>query len=201
MYFSITATPANIENNVPRLGETAPPFEADSTFGRISLLDYIGKWIVLFSHPEDFTPICTSEIIAFTHIEPRLKQMNCELIGLSTDSNRSHMAWIQTIEEFTGEKISFPIIADTDKKVALTYGMLMPNESKTETVRCIFVIDDRQIIRAMSFYPGTTGRNTDEILRLVQALQITANQNVATPANWQPGGLAINYCCPFNKYH
>jgi peroxiredoxin (alkyl hydroperoxide reductase subunit C) len=194
-------TPSIMENldSFPRIGEPAPDFKADSTFGKINLSDYAGMWVVLFSHPEDFTPICTSEILAFAAIQPKLKENNCILIGLSTDTNRSHITWIQTIEEFTGEKIGFPIIADEDKKIASRYGMIMQGEYGEETGRCVFIIDPLQRIRAFSCYPVPTGRNTEEILRLVQALQISDVRNIATPANWQPGGLVVNYSSPYSK--
>jgi peroxiredoxin (alkyl hydroperoxide reductase subunit C) len=199
MNFLTESQPAASVRTFPRLGEPAPLFEAESTFGKIRLSDYRGKWVVLFSHPEDFTPICTSEIIAFADIQPLLREMNCHLIGLSTDSNRTHIAWLNTIEEFTNQKIDFPVIADTDKKVAASYGMIMPVESRTETARCLFIIDENQIIRAIQYYPASTGRNTSEIVRLVQALQISSNKKVATPANWQPGRITINCLSPYYK--
>lgn len=183
----------------PRIGEQAPDFRADSTIGKITLSDFAGKWVVLFSHPEDFTPICTSEILAFAAIQPKLEENNCMLMGLSTDSNRSHISWIQTIEEFTGEKIGFPIIADEDKKIASRYGMIMHGEYGEETSRCVFIIDPLQKIRAFSCYPVPTGRNTEEILRLVQALQICDLRHIATPANWLPGGLVVDYSSPYSK--
>jgi peroxiredoxin (alkyl hydroperoxide reductase subunit C) len=194
-------TPCIMENlsSFPRIGEKAPDFKADSTFGIISLSDFEGRWVVLFSHPGDFTPICTSEILAFAAIQPKLEENNCILMGLSTDTNRSHITWIQTIEEFTGEQIGFPIIADEDKQVASRYGMTMPGGCGQEISRCVFIIDPKQRIRAFSCYPVPTGRNTDEILRLVQALQISDLRSVATPANWQPGGLVVNYNSPYNK--
>ena len=177
----------------PRIGELAPDFIADSTFGTISLSDFAGKWVVLFSHPEDFTPICTSEILAFAAIQPKLRENNCMLMGLSTDTNRSHITWTQTIEEFTGEEIGFPIIADEDKKIASRYGMIMSSAYGQEVSRCVFIIDPCRKIRAFSCYPVPTGRNTEEILRLVQALQISDLRNIATPANCQPGGFVVNY--------
>jgi peroxiredoxin (alkyl hydroperoxide reductase subunit C) len=194
-------TPCILENVpcFPRIGEQAPDFKADSTFGTISLSDFAGRWVVLFSHPEDFTPICTSEILAFAAIQPKLQENNCILMGLSTDTNRSHITWIQTIEEFTGEKIGFPIIADEDKKIASRYGMIMQGEHGEETSRGVFIIDPQQRIRAFSCYPVPTGRNTEEILRLVQALQISDLRSIATPANWQPGGLVVNYASTYSK--
>lgn len=176
---------------LPRLGEPAPQFEATTTHGTLRLEDYQGSWLIMFSHPADFTPVCTTEFMGFAKIYPELKKLNTELLGLSIDSVYSHIAWVRNIEEKMGVKIEFPIIADLDKQVATKYGMIMPGESKTETSRCVFVIDDKQKLRAMVYYPLTTGRNMDEILRLIQALQITDAENVATPANWRPGEKVI----------
>jgi peroxiredoxin (alkyl hydroperoxide reductase subunit C) len=178
-------------HSLPRIGEPAPPFEAITTHGKIRLNDFKGAWLVLFSHPADFTPVCTSEFIAFAEIHPRLREMNCGLLGLSIDSVYSHIAWIRNIEEKMGQRIEFPVIADLNKDIASLYGMVMPGESRTETVRCVFVIDDRQMIRAMTYYPLSTGRNTDEIIRLIQALQAGDKYGVATPANWRPGERVI----------
>ncbi len=176
---------------MPRLGWPAPNFEAETTHGTLRLDDFRGSWVILFSHPADFTPVCTTEFVAFAQIAPELKKRNVELLGLSIDSTYSHIAWVRNIEEKFGVKITFPIIADLDKKVAMLYGMIMPGESKTETSRCVFVIDDKGILRAMIYYPLTTGRNTDEILRLIDALQTTDKHGVATPANWRPGDKVI----------
>jgi peroxiredoxin (alkyl hydroperoxide reductase subunit C) len=178
-------------SGLPRIGETAPPFEAVTTQGTIRLEDFKGSWLIIFSHPADFTPVCTTEFVAFAEIYPKLRALKCELMGLSIDSIYSHIAWTRNIEEKTGGKITFPIIADLDRKVSKAYGMVMPGESKTETVRCVFIIDDKQILRAMIYYPLSTGRNMDEILRLVQALQTSDGSGVATPANWRPGDKVI----------
>jgi peroxiredoxin (alkyl hydroperoxide reductase subunit C) len=129
--------------------------------------------------------------VAFAKIHPQLKELNCELMGLSIDSVYSHIAWVRNIEEKLEQKITFPVIADLDRKVATLYGMVMPGESKTETSRCVFIIDDKQVLRAMVYYPLTTGRNMDEILRVIQALQTTDKNGVATPANWRPGEKVI----------
>jgi len=179
------------ERRMPKLGEPAPQFETVTTFGKIKLEDFKGSWLILFSHPADFTPVCTTEFMAFAQIHPKLREMNCELMGLSIDSVYSHIAWVRNIEEKLGQKISFPVVADLNKEVASLYGMVMPGESKTETSRCVFVIDDKQKLRAMIYYPLTTGRNMDEILRLIQALQTTDKHGVATPANWRPGDKVI----------
>jgi peroxiredoxin (alkyl hydroperoxide reductase subunit C) len=177
--------------HLPRIGEPAPPFEAESTFGTIRLEDFQGSWLILFSHPADFTPVCTTEFAAFTEIQDELQEINVQLMGLSIDSVMAHIAWVRNIEEKFGLKIQFPVIADSDRQVANLYGMIMPGESKTETARCVFVIDPDGILRAVIYYPMTTGRNMEEILRLVRALQTTAEHGVSTPANWQPGDPVI----------
>jgi peroxiredoxin (alkyl hydroperoxide reductase subunit C) len=176
---------------LPRLGSPAPAFEAETTHGTLRLEDFKGNWVILFSHPADFTPVCTTEFVAFAKIAPELKKRKVELLGLSIDSVYSHIAWMRNIEDKLGVKITFPIIADLDKKVATAFGMIMPGESKTETSRCVFVIDDKGIVRAMVYYPLTTGRNMDELLRLVDALQTSDRHGVATPANWKPGEKVI----------
>jgi peroxiredoxin (alkyl hydroperoxide reductase subunit C) len=176
---------------LPRLGEPAPDFEAVTTHGTVRLSDYAGSWLILFSHPADFTPVCTTEFMAFAGIYPQLQERHTELLGLSIDSVTSHIAWLRNIEEKTGVKIPFPVIADLDRSVATAYGMVMPGESKTETARCVFLIDPLGMLRAMIYYPLTTGRNMDEIVRLVDALQAADANHVATPANWRPGDKVI----------
>lgn len=176
---------------LPRIGEPAPAFEAETTLGVLRLEDFKGSWLVFFSHPADFTPVCTTEFIAFAQIHEALRAKKCELLGLSIDSIFSHIAWVRRIEESFGVHIKFPVIADLSRQVAELYGMIMPGESKTETSRCVFVIDPKQIVRAVIYYPLTTGRNTAEILRLIDALQTTDQNAVATPANWQPGDKVI----------
>lgn len=176
---------------LPRLGSPAPQFEAVTTHGTLRLEDYKGSWVILFSHPADFTPVCTTEFIGFAEIYPQLKEMNTELLGLSIDSVYSHIAWVRNIKEKMGVDIPFPVIADLNKDVASLYGMVMPGESNTETSRCVFIIDDKQILRTMIYYPLTTGRNMDEILRVIQALQTSDKHGVATPANWRPGDKVI----------
>jgi len=177
--------------SMPRIGEQAPEFEAVTTHGTLKLSDFKDSWLVLFSHPADFTPVCTTEFIGFAQIHPELKKMNVELMGLSIDSVYSHIAWVRNIKENMGVDITFPVIADLNKDVAMKYGMIMPGESKTETSRAVFVIDPESKIRAIIYYPLTTGRNMDEILRLLQALQTSDEKKVATPANWRPGDMAI----------
>lgn len=177
--------------SLPRLGSPAPEFEADTTHGTIRLEDFRGSWLILFSHPADFTPVCTTEFVGFAKIAGQLRDRNVELMGLSVDSTYSHIAWVRNIEENFGIEIPFPVIADLNKEVATLYGMVMPGESTTETSRCVFVIDPEGIVRAMIYYPLTTGRNMDEILRLIDALQANDKHGVATPANWRPGDKVI----------
>ena len=172
---------------LPNLGEKAPNFKANTTFGPIELSDYIGKWVVLFSHPGDFTPVCTTEFIAFTNLAPEFDKRNTKLIGLSVDSNASHLAWVYNILQMTGVTIPFPIIEDRDMKIAKKYGMISESVSNISTVRTVFIIDDKQILRTILYYPLTTGRNIPEILRIVEALQTADKCKVVTPANWLPG--------------
>ncbi len=185
------AAPEATQIGLPRLNEPAPEFEAVTTAGTVRLSDYEGSWLILFSHPADFTPVCTTEFVAFTEIYPQLQAKGVELFGLSIDSVYSHIAWIRNIEEKLGVKIPFPIIADLDKQVATKFGMIMPGESKTETSRCVFIIDPKGVLRAMIYYPLTTGRNMQEILRVIDALQTADKHGVATPANWKPGDQVI----------
>jgi peroxiredoxin (alkyl hydroperoxide reductase subunit C) len=177
--------------SLPRLGEPAPAFEATTTHGMLKLEDFKGSWLVLFSHPADFTPVCTTEFIAFAEIYSELKKRGVELLGLSVDSTSSHIAWVRNIEEKTGVKIPFPVIADLNKEVSIAYGMIHPGQSKTETVRCVFIIDPNQVIRVILYYPLTTGRNMQEILRIIDALQTTDEHKVGTPANWKPGDMVV----------
>ncbi len=176
---------------LPRLNEAAPDFEAVTTHGVIRLADYRGSWLILFSHPADFTPVCTTEFLAFAEIYPELRKRGVELLGLSIDSVYSHIAWVRNIEEKNGVKIPFPIIADLSMDVARRYGMLMPGESKTETSRCVFIIDPNGVLRAMIYYPLSLGRNMSEILRVIDALQTSDKYHVATPANWVPGDKVV----------
>lgn len=176
---------------MPRLGEKAPEFEAPTTHGVLKLSDFKGSWLIMFSHPADFTPVCTTEFMAFAEIFPELQKRGVELLGLSVDSITAHIAWVRNIEEKMGVKIPFPVIADLSKEVSMKFGMLHPGQSKTETVRTVFVIDPSQVIRLILYYPLSTGRNMAEILRVVDALQTTDAHGVATPANWKPGDMAI----------
>ncbi|MGL5694616.1 MAG: peroxiredoxin, partial [Peptostreptococcaceae bacterium] len=172
---------------LPSLGSTAPDFEAKTTQGHIKLSDYKGKWVVLFSHPGDFTPVCTTEFLCFAKYYCEFEKRNTELIGLSVDSNSSHLAWIYNIFTLTGVEIPFPVIEDRDMKIAKLYGMISEQMSNTSTIRSVFVIDDKQILRTILYYPLTTGRNIPEILRIIEALQTSDKDNVVTPANWFPG--------------
>ncbi|MDA3129288.1 peroxiredoxin [Aliibacillus thermotolerans] len=178
-------------NSLPRIGSKAPNFEATTTHGTLQLSDYEGSWVILFSHPADFTPVCTSEFISFQNIYPKLREMNTELLGLSVDSVSSHIAWVRNVKEKFGVEIEFPIIADLNKEVAEKYGMIMPEESSTETSRAVFIIDGQRTVRAIIYYPLSTGRNMDEILRVITALQATDEHNIATPADWKKGDKVI----------
>lgn len=178
-------------NGNVKIGQKAPDFEAVTTFGNIKLEDYQGKWLVLFSHPGDFTPVCTTEMIAFTRAHTYFKQMNTELLGLSVDSNSSHLAWVYDIYCRTGIKIPFPIIADRNGEIARKYGMISNDISNTETVRNVYVIDDKGIIRTILIYPMNIGRFIPEIVRIVQALQMSDCTKASTPANWIPNQPVI----------
>lgn len=178
-------------NGNVKIGQKAPDFDATSTFGNIKLKDYEGKWIVLFSHPGDFSPVCTTEMIAFTRASTYFKENNTELLGLSIDSNSSHLAWVYDIYCKTGIKVSFPIIADRNGEIARKYGMIANDISNTETVRNVFIIDNHGIIRTILVYPMNVGRFIPEILRTVIALQISDKNQIATPANWIPNQPVI----------
>ena len=175
----------------PRLNEPAPEFTAPTTHGEKSLSDYRGKWLVLFSHPADFTPVCTTEFMAFARRAGDFAKRNTELLGLSIDSTFSHIAWERNIKEKFGVDIPFPIIADLKMDVAKKYGMIHPGAADTSAVRATFIIDPEGILRAMVYYPMTNGRSIDEILRLVIALQTSDEHGVATPEGWQPGDKVI----------
>lgn len=173
------------------IGDKAPRFIANSTDGEIKLCDYMGKWLIFFSHPGDYTPVCTTEFIEFSKMYPEFQKRNCNLLGLSIDSTPSHISWLTNIHNTTGIKIPFPVVSDRDMKISKMYGMIAPNISNTETVRSVFIIDPNQVIRAILQYPKTNGRNIGEILRLLDALQTTDKEKVATPANWVLGKSTI----------
>lgn len=177
----------NTPTSLPRLNEPAPAFTALTTHGTKSLADYRGKWLILFSHPADFTPVCTTEFTAFARRADDFAALDTALLGLSIDSHYAHIAWVRSIKQTFGVDIPFPIIADLDMKVAQAYGMIQPGASDTQAVRATFVIDPEGVLRAMVYYPMTNGRSVDEFLRLVQALQTSVAHKVATPENWRPG--------------
>jgi len=183
---------------MPLIGDDAPSFTAVTTQGQINFPeDYKGKWVILFSHPADFTPVCTTEFMTFASMQEDFRKMNTELIGLSIDSVFSHIAWLKRIEEkieYKGMKnveVKFPVIADLKMDVAKKYGMVQPNASTTQAVRAVFIIDPEAKIRAVLYYPLSAGRNMEEIKRLLTALQKNDTEKVATPANWQPGDDVI----------
>jgi len=182
-----------MENNfsMPRINEPAPAFEAPTTHGVKKLEDYQGKWLVLFSHPADFTPVCTTEFMAFAKRHEEFQAINTELLGLSIDSHYSHVAWVRNIKEKFDVDVKFPIIADLKMDVAHAFGMIHPGAADTSAVRATFIIDPDGILRAMVYYPMTNGRSIDEILRLVKALQTSDQHSVATPEGWQPGDQVI----------
>lgn len=178
-------------NGNVKIGQFAPEFEAQTTMGRARLSDYKGKWLILFSHPGDFTPVCTTEIIAFSKANTYFENLNTCLLGLSVDSNSSHLAWVYEIFCKTGIRVPFPIIADRNGVIARKYGMIASDISNTETVRNVFIIDDRGIVRTILIYPMNIGRFIPEIIRTVQALQMSECSNASTPANWISGQPVI----------
>lgn len=177
--------------SLPGLGSKAPDFVAMTTFGPIQLSDYQGKWVLLFSHPGDFTPVCTTEFLAFTQLYQDFEERGVQLFGLSIDSNASHLGWVENIYRNTGVEIPFPIIDDREMRVAKLYGMISPLITTASTVRAVFFIDPNQIIRLILYYPSGIGRNIYEILRCVDALQTLDAHNVLMPANWMPGSPVI----------
>lgn len=177
--------------SLPRLNEPAPDFVAKTTHGEIKLSDYRGKWVVLFSHPADFTPVCSTEFVAFARRQKEFEALGVQLIGLSIDSVHAHIAWVRDLEAIFGISVDFPVIADLDMKVSRLYGMIHPAASETAAVRAVFIIDPEGILRGMLYYPMTTGRNIDEILRFIQALQFSDKYQLNTPADWKPGDPAI----------
>ncbi|WP_457626481.1 peroxiredoxin [Persephonella sp.] len=181
------------EVRIPVIGEQFPQLEVKTTHGIKKLPDdYRGKWFVLFSHPADFTPVCTTEFVAFQKRKDQFDRLNCELIGLSVDQVFSHIKWVEWIKEKTGVEISFPIIADDMGEVAKKLGMIHPKKG-TNTVRAVFIVDDKGIIRLILYYPQEVGRNIDEIVRAVEALQTTDKYGVATPANWPENELVKDH--------
>ena len=185
-------------NAMPRIGDLAPAFQAVTTQGTINFpADYPGKWVILFSHPADFTPVCTSEFMTFASMQKEFEALNTQLVGLSVDGLYSHIAWLRTIKEkieYKGMKnveVTFPLIEDITMNVANMYGMLQPGESSTKAVRAVFFIDPKGVIRALIYYPLALGRNFDELKRVIIGLQTADNFSVALPADWRPGDDVI----------
>jgi peroxiredoxin (alkyl hydroperoxide reductase subunit C) len=175
----------------PQLNSPAPDFNVKTTHGDRTLAHYKGKWLILFSHPADFTPVCTTEFIGFAKAAPQFTEMGCELLGLSIDSLFSHLAWVRNIQEKFGVAIPFPIIEDIKMEVARAYGMVHPGAADTQAVRATFFIDPEGILRAMVYYPMSNGRSIDEFVRLLTAMQTSDANKVATPENWRPGQPVI----------
>ena len=177
---------------IPRIGDDAPDFTAITTHGEITFSDWQeDNWVILFSHPADFTPVCTTELTEFASRNAEFSDRGIKLIGLSIDSIHSHVAWVQNINEIMGTKIPYPLIADLDMKVANKYGLIHPGESSTATVRAVFIIDPNRKIRALIYYPLANGRNVDEVVRLIDSLQTTDSNSCATPVNWNVGEKVI----------
>ena len=175
-----------------RIGDTVPDFTAETTEGPISFHEWIGSnWAVLFSHPKDFTPVCTTELGEVARLKPEFEKRNVKVIGLSVDPADSHKRWAEDIRETQGQALNFPVIGDADRKVANLYDMIHPNASDTFTVRSVFVIGPDKKVKGMITYPASTGRNFAEILRLIDSIQLTAKYSVATPVNWQQGDDCI----------
>lgn len=175
-----------------RLGDTVPNFTQKSSMGDISFYDWAGdSWVVLFSHPADFTPVCTTELGTVAKLKPEFDKRNVKAIALSVDDVESHMGWTKDIEETQNAQLNYPILADGDRKVSDLYDMIHPNASNTLTVRTVFIIDPNKKLRLNLTYPASTGRNFDEILRVIDSLQLTDNYSVATPADWQDGGDCV----------
>lgn len=185
-------------SRIPLIGEAAPSFVAETTQGPIQFPEqYKGRWVILFSHPADFTPVCTTEFMTFARLQGEFQNLGCDLVGLSVDGIFSHIAWLRTISEkieWNGMKnmeVTFPLIADVGMNVASLYGMMQPSASSTHSVRAVFFIDPKGIVRTLMYYPASTGRNFDEILRVLIALQTADKHQVATPADWRPGDDVI----------
>ena len=194
MAIATSASQLGMPEEPPRLALNGPvpDFEANSTHGLIRLSDWQkDRWVILFSHPADFTPVCTTEFVAFAKLWPEFEKRRVALLGNSVDSVYAHIAWVRNIEERFGVKIQFPVLADLDQKVSRLYGMIHEPSSVTATVRCVFFIDPKRTLRAMIYYPLNVGRSFDEILRLVDALQTVDAKSVACPANWKPGEPVI----------
>jgi len=177
---------------MPRIGDAAPDFKSLTTHGELQFKEWLGgKWCLLFSHPADFTPVCSTELTELARRNGEFEARNCKLIGLSIDSIHSHLAWVENLDQILKVRLPYPLIADTDKKVAQLYGMMHPGESATVTVRALFFIDPKATIRAIIYYPLNVGRNVDEVLRVLEALQTADGNGVACPVNWKKGDKVI----------
>ena len=183
---------------MPRIGDKAPQFNAVTTQGDINFPeDYSGSWVILFSHPADFTPVCTTEFVTFAHLEEKFEEANCKLVGLSVDGLYSHIAWLRTIKDkisyrgMSDVEVNFPLIEDISMEVAKKYGMIQPGEDTTKAVRAVFFIDPKGVIRAIIYYPLSLGRNFEEIYRALIAMQTSDEFGIATPADWKPGDDVI----------
>ncbi len=181
----------NVTTQIPKIGDRAPDFQANSSKGPISLKDYKGKWVILFSHPADFTPVCTTEFIEFARRYEEFEQRNAQLVGLSIDSVYSHIAWLLQMEKIYGVEVKFPVIADLNMNVANLYGLIHDRASATSTVRAVFFIDPEGVVRALIYYPASTGRNISEILRVLDSLTYADSFMIATPADWKAGDDVI----------
>ncbi|MBI5363225.1 MAG: peroxiredoxin [Planctomycetes bacterium] len=185
-------TETTTNGGIPRIGEPAPDFKAPTTHGEITFSDWHkGSWVVLFSHPADFTPVCSTELTEFARKSDEFARMNTKLIGLSIDSIHSHLAWRENLKSILDVDLPYPLIADLSMDVASKYGMIHPGASSTATVRAVFVIDTKRTVRALVYYPMNVGRNVDEVLRLVEALQTADTNACATPVNWRKGEKVI----------
>jgi peroxiredoxin (alkyl hydroperoxide reductase subunit C) len=194
----MTETTVPVTPTMPRIGDLAPAFTAVTTQGEINFpQDYAGRWVILFSHPADFTPVCTTEFMTFASLEKQFAELNTALVGLSVDGLYSHIAWLRRIKEtieyrgMSDVEVTFPLIEDITMNVARAYGMIMPGEDSTKAVRAVFVIDPKGVIRTIIYYPLSLGRNFDELLRVMTALQTADAFSVATPADWRPGDPVI----------
>ncbi len=187
-----TSTSGPAVGSIPRIGDKVPNFRAMTTHGEIEFEKWRdGKWVVLFSHPADFTPVCSTELVGLGQRTAEFEKRSCKLIGISVDSIHSHLAWIQNLDKITGTRLPFPLVADSDRAVSELFGMIHPGESATATVRALFFIDPKGVVRAQIYYPLNVGRSIDEIVRVLEALQTADSKGVACPANWKPGDKVI----------
>lgn len=178
--------------SLPRIGDKVPNFRAVTTLGELDFAEWqAGDWVILFSHPADFTPVCSTELTAFGKRHEEFARKNCKLMGVSIDSIHSHLAWVENLSEILGCRLPYPLVADSNKEVAEAFGMIHPGESSTVTVRALFIIDPKGVIRALIYYPLNVGRNVDEVMRTLEALQTADGNGVACPVGWKPGEKVI----------